>query len=674
MKGSKSAAGSLGLLLALSGVVPGGWAQEAGQEQPAATRMGDAAAEVETITVTGRSVARGLQDALHEQPGTIHAITAEDIEKIDSRNTLDLIRKIPGVTAENYNQSGVAAAYSFRGFRLGHGIGAASYLDGIPYNEINNPEGDGYPDYNTVLPESIERLEVLKGLFSPRFGAYAQAGVLHFITKERGDYSKVKLQSGAWGYQRGVAEIAREKGRFFTYNAISADQGDGYRDYSDFHTGNVFSRFGYQIDDDSAARVTVHSYRTSWNAPGPLPQADWDAGDLKKQVAAGGGFKKKNMISLDYSRQIDDSAQFSVLGYGYESRYTRWTGGNNSERFDDRTTFGLRTEYAKAWTFGDWVAELSGGADYEDVTSDARSWNVLHPMTRERASQTTSGDFDFRSLGLYLQGELRPSRYLKLTLGGRYEEFDGSLLNNLTGVESDYSEGIFNPKGGILITPMKTLEIFANVGTGFVLPSGYRKFQNQDIEHAKLTSHDVGLRYSPVPSVLLQASFYRSSSTDEIIVDPVTLVEANAGEAIRQGVELSAEWYVTRDLLFFTNGASQDSEFDDWNTSSGDFTGNKIPRVPEFIGSAGIEYFPVLGWGGSIGVSHTGKRWNNNANTIREDAYTILKGSIQYALPDVTFTLFLNNLTDKQYSELRGAADYYPADPFNVTFSVAFSL
>lgn len=192
------------------------------------------------LFIVGGGIARGFQETLHEQAGAIHSLSGDDIERSDSRTTLDLIRRIPGVTAENYNQQGVAAAYSFRAFRLGHGIGAGSYLDGIPYNEINNPEGDGYPDYNTVLPESIERLEILKGLFSPRFGAYAQAGVLHFITKDRGDYSRLKLQFGSWNYRRGVLEVARESDGFFTYNAIATDQGDGYRDSSDFH-GGIYS-------------------------------------------------------------------------------------------------------------------------------------------------------------------------------------------------------------------------------------------------------------------------------------------------------------------------------------------------------------------------------------------------------------------------------------------------
>ena len=90
---------------------------------------------------------------------------------------------------------------------------------------------------------------MIKGLSSPLYGGYAQAGTFHYITKDRGDYSKIKLSGGSWNYYRGVAEVAREYERFFTYNAVSAEQGDGYRDNSEFDGGNLFSRFGYNIDD-----------------------------------------------------------------------------------------------------------------------------------------------------------------------------------------------------------------------------------------------------------------------------------------------------------------------------------------------------------------------------------------------------------------------------------------
>ena len=629
--------------------------------------------KIEDIVVSDRLV-KGFEEDLHEEPATIYSISSDEIEKMDVKRTLDLIRRIPGVTAENYNQQGVAAAYSFRGFRLGHGVGAASYLDGIPYNEINHVDGDGYPDYNTILPESIQRLEVIKGLSSPLYGGYAQAGVLHYITKDRGDFNKIKLSLGSWNYYRGVAEIARENERFFTYNALSVEQGDGYRDHSEFDGGNLFSRFGYKIDDRSTIRLTLHSYKTTWNAPGTLSQADWDADNLKKANTDGGGDKEKNMVSLDYNRQLNQISSISLLVYGYNSDFTRWVGTANEERHDERQTFGSRMMYNFSGDLAGFRNNLVLGVDYEYINSKARKWQVQSPDNRVRASQTVSGDFDYQNTALYLQEDFWPVSFLKLMVGGRYEIYDGDLENNLTSTDSSYSEEVFNPKAGILVTPIEALEMFANVGTGVVLPTGFKKFENESLDPSKVTSYDLGMRFLPVQEMLFQLSFFRTDTKDEVITDPITLVETNAGETRRQGIEASAEWYIIPDLLLYANGAYQDAEYRDYNTSSGDFTGNDISRVPEWIVKAGLEYFPALGLGGSLAAKYTGERWNDSTNTIREDDFWVFDASVRYAMQKVAFTLYLNNLLDEKYAELRGADTYSPADPFNVTLSCSLDF
>ncbi len=625
------------------------------------------------IVVTDR-LFKGFEETLHEQPATINSISADEIENMDVKRTLDLIRRIPGVTAEDYNQQGVAAAYSFRGFRAGHGIGAASYLDGIPYNEINHVDGDGYPDYNTILAESIDRLEVIKGLSSSIYGGYAQAGVLHYITKDRGDYTKAKLTTGSWDYYRGVAQIAREYERFFTYNAVSAEQGDGYRDHSEWSGGNVFSRLGYKIDDVSTVRLTLHSYKTVWDAPGALTPAQWEADDLKAANTDGGGDKAKNMISLDYSRKLTDTQSVSLLSYLYNSDFTRWVGNANEERHDERDTFGARAMYDISADLAGFRNDFLLGVDFEHVDSEQQKYNMASPTSRVRASTKLSGEFDFDSTAFYFQEDFWPASFMKIYVGSRFERFDGDMKNKLTGNSYSYSEDVFDPKAGILVIPFDGLELYTNVGTGFVLPSGYKKFENDSLEPSKLVSYDIGARYLPVPEMLLQLSLFRTDTTDEVITDPVTLVEENAGETRRQGIEFGAEWYVIPDLTIYVNGVYQDAEYVDYNTSGGDYSGNDISRVPEWIARAGIEYFPKLGFGGSFTAKYTGERWSDSANTNREDDFWVFDASIQYAMEKVTFTLFANNLFDKKYAELQSATSYYPSDPFNVSLSVSFTF
>lgn len=627
--------------------------------------------EIPEVVVIGKSLVKGLEEKLKEQPATIHSVYGDEIEKMDIKRTLDIIRRIPGVMAEDYNQQGVAAAYSFRGFRAGHGIGAGCYLDGIPYNEINHVDGDGYPDYNTILPESIDRLEVIKGLFSPLYGGYAQAGILHYITKDRGNDTKLKLSTGSWNYQRGVFEISREFERFYTYNGIDFERGDGYRDHSEWQKGTLFSRFGYKIDEKSDIRLTLHSYKIVWDAPGPLPKADWDAGNLKKATTDGGGDKQKYMVSIDYSRSLGKSSEINIVGYGYHSDFTRWVAANNQERNDVRDTFGSRAMYFLSSHILRVENRLIVGVDYEFSNSEAHKWKVFHPKTRERKEEILSGEFDFHNIALYFQDDLRLSPFIKFSLGSRYEIFRGDLNNKLTARESSYNEKVFNPKAGIIITPLKGFDIFGNVGTGFVLPRGFLKFE-KELNPSRLTSYEVGTRFQPVSKALFQLALFRTDTKDEVIVEPITLVETNAGKTKREGIEGSAEYYFTPALLVYLNGVYQKAKYIDYKTKDGDFSGNSIQRVPKYIASVGIEYFPEKGLGGSLTGSYTGRRWQDPKNTVREDDFFVTKASVHYAWKKYALTLFINNLFNKKYSELQWATTYYPNDPFNV--SLSFSM
>ena len=222
---------------------------------------------------------------------------------------------------------------------------------------------------------------------------------------------------------------------------------------------------------------------------------------------------------------------------------------------------------------------------------------------------------------------------------------------------------------------MKGFDIYGNVGTGFVLPAGFKKFENATLDPSTLISYEVGTRFQPVPNAQFQLALFRTDTKDEVITDPITLVETNAGKTRREGVEGSAEYYFTPDLFVYLNGAYQKAKYTDRNTKDGDFSGKDVERVPKYIASTGIEYFPAKGFGGSLTGSYTGERWSDVKNTLREDDFFVANASLRYAWEKYTVTLFANNLFDKKYAELQtSGSSYYPCDPLNVTLSLSMKF
>ena len=121
------------------------------------------------------------------------------------------MQKVPGVAIQDYGQGAVASCFSMRGLRLGHNTGVAIFVDGVPLNESTS-HGDGYGDFNAVIPEDIAYVEVIKGPSSALYGQFARAGVVNIVTKHRGDFARVNLGAGSWDRQRFSLSLGQEQG------------------------------------------------------------------------------------------------------------------------------------------------------------------------------------------------------------------------------------------------------------------------------------------------------------------------------------------------------------------------------------------------------------------------------------------------------------------------------
>ena len=93
-----------------------------------------------------------------------------------------------------------------------------------------------------------------------------------------------------------------------------------------------------------------------------------------------------------------------------------------------------------------------------------------------------------------------------------------------------------------------------------------------------MISYEVGTRFQPLPNAQFQLALFRTDAKNEVITDPITLVETSAGKTRREGFEGSAEYYFTPDLFVYLNGAYQKAKYTDRNTKDGDFSGNDVRR------------------------------------------------------------------------------------------------
>ncbi|NIM00211.1 MAG: TonB-dependent receptor plug domain-containing protein [Acidobacteria bacterium] len=144
-------------------------------------------------------------------PGATHVITAEEIEASGVANIFELLRFVPGMDVR-YTPMG--------GFVSIRGSGDTPFssrllllIDGTPYNSPDKGGFPGHPNYNGFFPLSrIDRIEVIKGPVSTRYGSNAFDGVINIVSKKPAE-TVTEIDGQAFGLQLAAGERSLRQGR-----------------------------------------------------------------------------------------------------------------------------------------------------------------------------------------------------------------------------------------------------------------------------------------------------------------------------------------------------------------------------------------------------------------------------------------------------------------------------
>jgi hypothetical protein len=154
----------------------------------------------DTIIVYGRAV----QQIGVAKSGSQGTIGYADFENLPISRTGELVENVPGVIATQHSGMGKANQYFLRGFNLDHGTDFAGFVDGVPIYMPTHGHGQGYLDFNFIIPETVERIDFRKGPYFADVGDYSAAGTIAFKTYDTLEpFAQATL--GMFGYYRATA-------------------------------------------------------------------------------------------------------------------------------------------------------------------------------------------------------------------------------------------------------------------------------------------------------------------------------------------------------------------------------------------------------------------------------------------------------------------------------------
>ena len=131
-------------------------------------------------------------------PAGATVLDRADVEGSGARELGELLRDRAGVVVTRQGAPGSPTRVSIRGSSANEVL---VLLDGVPLNSALT----GDADLSTVPLEAVERVTVLRGAQSARYGARALAGVVAVETRRpRGAELSARAAAGSWGERRGA--------------------------------------------------------------------------------------------------------------------------------------------------------------------------------------------------------------------------------------------------------------------------------------------------------------------------------------------------------------------------------------------------------------------------------------------------------------------------------------
>jgi outer membrane receptor protein involved in Fe transport len=578
---------------------------------------------IDEVIVEGEAIAEeksNISIKSEALPSSVYVITKEDIEKMPVRHYLDMVRKVPGMITSHYGQGDIADGFGMRGYQSGHGSQVAIFVDGVPLNIPHHSHSHGFADIGWLVPEMIERVEVIKGPFSALYGNFALGGVINIITKKYDKTPTIGAEAGSYSSFRGITTISKTEWKpkpFLLYEAYTKD---GWRDNSDYKRYNFFNKLTLPLWDGKLS-IRLHYVDRDWGAPGYLSVNDVKSG-IKKRTDAinptdGGDSKYYNLV-LNYTPRSGETGFHATVYAASEdlNRYATFPPNPQRLEHNERQFAGWNILYNYMPTKD---LSLIFGTDGRYDNGDRQRYNTNN---RNITATTQSWHIEEIGIGLFFQGQYKPIDYLKIVGGLRYDHFDFDIENKIRPANSgEGNTHIFSPKIGFVITPLKNLNIFANKGLGFRTPSADemspsdRDFKDFNLKPAKVDTWDIGFNTLLFEKLNLSFDYYQTDMEREIRV--VGAETQTIGKSKRDGYEIEAKFYATNELALYSNYSWVKARIKN-PTTAGE---NKVTGVPKDYFGAGIEWQYRISKDKSLmidlGYQYLGKAPLNAAGTIQ---------------------------------------------------------
>ena len=604
---------------------------------------------LEEIVVTAQKRSESMQDV----PISIQVFSADEIERLNIRNTIDLVRNVPNMIGINNVGLPQAASYFLRGVGQDESISSldpavGTFVDGVYISrQIAN---------NARLYD-VDSVEVLRGPQGTLYGRNTSGGAIRIITKKPHDHNEgfIDLAYGEYDTREvtGKANLAISDNLFLKVTAFYLDQSDGFlqnvtlnRDqWTQEATGarvqvlySPSERFEALLtyehsDDDTGGIVGANALSAccsddvyqvesglvnTWagtNLDAYSLKATWDLDNMQVDLIMARRNLNHNFMN-DYSDQVipayiipndsdhmQESAELNFSGEGREGA-VRWAAGASYYDDDNDVTFGdglcLFGCAVEATFWRDMTNVTKTRAVYADVAFDINDqWTLTvgGRHTDDSRVMTVQQYLDVSPIKIRDRNQgnfLNRSGYIQIP-GVTFGTADVVALG--TPDRFDISE--FTSRVIIEYNPTDSIMVYASVADSFK-GGGWAARVTSAVDFKGLTpefvdSREFGMKSQWLNDTLRFNITYFDSDYKDLQVtalDQVTgaFVYSNKADASVDGIEAEFVYAPRDNLTVFANLGTLNGNYTDVRPGAEGLMTKELKRTPDLSYRLGVLY------------------------------------------------------------------------------------
>lgn len=646
------------------------------------------------------SLMSGASAQVIDTPFSVSTVTVETLREQGGKSLQDLLRNVPGASADLSFTGSHAQTFVLRGFLADSGTGASRVLrDGV---RLSN-----YP----FVPAFVDSVQVLRGPGAAVGTRSEPGGTVMLVSKQPALVNAASVSGGIgeFGAREGSVDINRvlsaedELAARVILNHSEASEWRGVPDRLDGARLAIARSDGQRYRLRLGVEATDQRYKPDFGVPGmngraaaiPLNRQlaePWDVSTTRNRVLDLHGdvaVTPETRLAFDATHLEADSTSLrqsvSAAVPGSPGVYSRVLAYEPGTR---RRTDSIATSLTSRQAIGAWTHQLYFGVEHYRETMSQPSgfvtapaspaidiFNPVHGLVRQPASiATTLTKEDLDSTILSAQDSIDIGAW---TLVGGLQYMKQDFFYGTSG--TPVSEDKWSPKLAALyhLTPAQTLYASYSRGTA---PNQAASSSGQSLPSRTSKQFEAGWKSAWLGGRLnSELALFWLRQSNMLADDPSTLNAFDktlAGNARSRGVEASLNGYLTRQLSLLASYANTSVRYG----QGSEFRGNVMPNVATHSASLFAHYDWSQQYRSGLGIYAQGRRFADNANTTVMPGYGRLDATQRYLRKlaggaSFELQLSLRNLLDKQYyaaSHLHVARYILPGESRSLSLTAVY--